>query len=514
MMETGKPRGASGGNDREPIPFHLVTGFLGAGKTTAINRLLRAREFNDALIIVNEWGEVGIDHLLYERLSGEAVLLNSGCVCCALRGDLVECLYDLLERRDRGALPPFSRIILETTGLAEPAPILYAVIADPALADRLTLSGVTTLVDAVNGLATIHARPENARQIALADRLVITKSDLLPPAKRSPELAALLGALRGLNPVAPIVDGAAGEFTPLDFLSAAAPPSFPAAPPPAAHSSSVRAYAFRTRQNIEPRALSQFLALLSSLLGPRLLRLKGIVALADRPDDPALIEGAQHVFHAPRFLGRWPDADRSSRVVIIADGLAERKIDELWAALTQVPVVDSPDLAALTEILWRPGRAVSSTDRSPPRRRQCGRRQPIVIRLALPPAAAVLVAIALSSTQVDEIDNLRPPPARRASAPGAADRAGRGGERAIRVGQLVPFALEQRAGERRRVERIVADRDAMANLGRQVVARRASGALASTRARRCRSPGSRRSGRSAPLRWPRPRRCAPRRRNA
>jgi G3E family GTPase len=342
-------------NDRATIPFHLVTGFLGAGKTTIINRLLRAPELGGALVIVNEWGEVGVDHLLYERLAGEAVLLNSGCVCCALRGDLVDCLHDLIDRRDRGALPPFSRIVLETTGLAEPAPILYALIADPTLARRLTLSGVTTLVDAVNGLATARARPENARQIALADRLVITKSDLLPLAIRSRELATLGEALRILNPVASILDGAAGEFAPGDFLSDVAAPSFLVPPPPAAHSSNVRAYTFRSFQKIEPRALAQFFALLGALLGPRMLRLKGIVALADRPEEPLLIEGAQHVFHAPRSLGRWPDADRSNRVVIIVDGLPERKIEQLWAALTQVPNVDSPDLDALTENPLAPG---------------------------------------------------------------------------------------------------------------------------------------------------------------
>jgi G3E family GTPase len=336
-------------NERATIPFHLVSGFLGAGKTTIINRLLRAPELSDALIIVNEWGEVGIDHLLYERLAGEAVLLNSGCVCCALRGDLVDCLHDLLDRRERGAMPQFSRIVLETTGLAEPAPILYALLAEPTLAARLNLSGVTTLIDAVNGLATLRLRPENARQIALADRLVVTKSDLLAPTARVETLAELREGLRALNPVAPILDGAAGEFGARDFLSAAGAPSFSAPPPPSVHSSSVRAYAFRTEEKIEPRALAQFLALLGGLLGPRLLRLKGVVGLADRPEEPMLIEGAQHVFHAPRALARWPDDDRTTRLVIIVDGLPERRINDLWSALTRAPQVDAPDLEALTD---------------------------------------------------------------------------------------------------------------------------------------------------------------------
>ena len=204
---------------RDAIAFHIVTGFLGAGKTTLINRLLRAPELADALVIVNEWGEIGLDHLLYERLTGDAILINSGCVCCALRGDLVETLRDVLERRESGALPAFGRIVLETTGLAEPAPILHALIADPELSSRLALAGVTTLVDAVNGMSTLRSRGESARQIALADRLVVAKSDLLPQAERASRLAELDAALRDLNPTAPIVDGAAAEFGPAEFLA-------------------------------------------------------------------------------------------------------------------------------------------------------------------------------------------------------------------------------------------------------------------------------------------------------
>jgi G3E family GTPase len=196
---------------RERIAFHVVTGFLGAGKTTLINRLLRAPELADALVIVNEWGDIGLDHLLYERLSSDAILIGSGCVCCALRGDLLEALRDALARSDSGALPPFGRIVLETTGLAEPAPILHALFADPALTSRLGLAGVKTLVDSINGRATQRSRPQSARQVALADRLVIAKSDLLPSVVRGDRLAELRSTLRDLNPLAPMFDGAAEE---------------------------------------------------------------------------------------------------------------------------------------------------------------------------------------------------------------------------------------------------------------------------------------------------------------
>ena len=354
---------------RDAIGFHIVTGFLGAGKTTLINRLLRAPEVADALVIVNEWGEIGLDHLLYERLTGDAILINSGCVCCALRGDLVDTLRDVLARRDSGALPAFDRIVLETTGLAEPAPILHALIAEQNLSARLARAGVTTLVDAVNGLATLRSRPESARQVALADLMVVAKSDLLPQGERAALLAELNAALRDLNPVAPIVDGAAGEFCPAEFLAEPSAPgsasavvaalaergtrpaaaSTEAPPRASSHPHGVRSFAFRYAEPIDPGAFAQFLSLVRSMLGPRLLRLKGLFALADRPDTPILVDGVQHVFHAPRALPRWPDADRSSRGVIIVEGAAARDAESLLAALTRVPRIDAPDLAALAD---------------------------------------------------------------------------------------------------------------------------------------------------------------------
>ncbi|HKN27513.1 MAG TPA: GTP-binding protein [Roseiarcus sp.] len=355
---------------RDAIGFHIVTGFLGAGKTTLINRLLRAPELADALVIVNEWGEIGLDHLLYETLTGDAILINSGCVCCALRGDLVETLRDVMARRDSGALPAFCRIVLETTGLAEPAPILHALVVDPELSSRLALAGVTTLVDGVNGLATLRSRPESARQIAVADRLVVAKSDLLPQIERATRLAELDAALRDLNRSAPIVDGAAAEFGPAEFLAEASSsparsagegdhaigrrrrPSFDGLWRGGGGKRSlhgIQSFAFRSAEPVDPRAFAQFLSLVGLMLGPRLLRLKGLFALADRPETPILVDGVQHVFHAPRALPGWPDADRSTRVVIIVEDAAARDVDNLWAALTRAPRIDAPDLAALTD---------------------------------------------------------------------------------------------------------------------------------------------------------------------
>ncbi len=343
-------------NGRPPTPIHIVTGFLGAGKTTLINRLLRAPELAGALVVVNEWGEIGLDHLLYERLTGDAILVSGGCVCCALRGDLVEALGGVLDRRDQGALPPFDRIVLETTGLAEPAPILHALFADPDLAIRLELHGVVAVVDAVNGRATLAARLEAARQVALADRIVVAKTDLVAEATRGARLAKLSGALAVLNPVAPILDGAAGEFPAAEFLAVA-----PALPSRAATGEAsaegghrVRTFAFRSEAPVDPAAFAGFLSALSAMIGPRLLRFKGLIALAGRPEAPLLVEGVQHVFHSPRALPRWPDADRATRAVLIGDGVSAREAETLWAALTRTPAIDTPDLAALTDNPLKP----------------------------------------------------------------------------------------------------------------------------------------------------------------
>ena len=201
------------------IPVTIVTGFLGAGKTSLLNNLLGAREMAASLVLINEWGEVGLDHLLIEKVDGDKILLSSGCLCCTLRGDLVDALRNCLERRDSGAMIRFERIIVETTGLADPSPIMQAVMGDARLATRLRLAAIVTLVDAVNGAATIRHHRVGARQAALADVLAISKSDLIDPTTRAADLRGLSNDLRAMNPTAPIVDIAAGEFSLGDFVS-------------------------------------------------------------------------------------------------------------------------------------------------------------------------------------------------------------------------------------------------------------------------------------------------------
>jgi G3E family GTPase len=337
-----------------PIPVSVVTGFLGAGKSSLLNKMLRAPELAGSLAIVNEWGEIGLDHLLIERVEGDVILLSSGCLCCSLRGDLLDTLGDLATRRDEGRIAPFDRIVIETSGLADPTPALHAIMSDQALASRYRLAGVVTLVDAVNGWATLQNFGESVRQVALADRLAIAKSDLLDRADRAAKLKELTMSLRAINPGAPIVDIAAGEFTAhdliaLDRLESAEVGSSGQIAESGPHTASVRAFSFRLDRPISAQDFSRFLALLRAALGPRLLRVKGMVALAEHPSQPLIIHGVQHVFHPPRRLQAWPDEDRSTRIVIVGDGVDRSAIDNLWAALSGAPQIDAPDLAALAD---------------------------------------------------------------------------------------------------------------------------------------------------------------------
>ena len=223
------------------------------------------------MIIVNEFGDIGLDHWLYEKIADDVVLIASGCLCCSLRGDLVDALNGLLMRRERGALPPFSRIIIETSGLADPAPILHALIADAFLARRLQIKGVTTLIDAVNGAATLDAYPEARRQLALADLVVVSKRDLVADAE------PLIAKLAAFNPAARIVaDASASDFLAESFAG----PVEKRASAMSAHGFFARAFSFSHDAPIGDAALALFFARLQTLLGPRLLRVKGVLATA------------------------------------------------------------------------------------------------------------------------------------------------------------------------------------------------------------------------------------------
>ncbi len=293
------------------IPVCIVTGFLGSGKTTLIARLLKDPAFGRTAVIVNEFGEVGLDHALIARGDESVVALTTGCLCCRMLGGLAATL-GALERR--GGL--YERVVVETSGLADPAPLLQALIADPAVSERHRLAGVVTLVDAVHGAAALKRHVEARRQVALADRVIVTKTDLEATGE------ALLAAVTALNPGAAVAQAVRGNGAEgLLFGGSGAAARLVGLPPGVWHSAGLGSVVIEREAPVPALALALWLQTLAEHAGSRLLRVKGIVGVTEMPGEPAMIHAVGHSIAAPEWLEGWPAGEARSRIVVIGQDM-------------------------------------------------------------------------------------------------------------------------------------------------------------------------------------------------
>ncbi len=347
----------------ERLAVSVLTGFLGSGKTTLLRHLLRQPELSDTAVIINEFGEIGLDHLLVESSNEDMLLLSSGCLCCTIRGDLIQTLRRLYKRRAKRELPAFRRVIIETTGLADPAPILHTLMQDPLLCEVYRLDGVIAAVDAVNGMDQLDRQAESVKQAAVADRIVLTKTDL------TGDTTALEARLRRLNPAATLLralDGRieaaglfdAGLYNPatksLDVRRWLHEEAYAdrnirrhvgrhvhnhehdhdhdrGTLDRNRHDDHIRAFCLRYETPLDWSKFADWIEMLISLHGANLLRIKGILNVSGN-EGPVAIHGVQHLFHPPVELPAWPDSERASRLVFITRDVEEATLAKGLAA--------------------------------------------------------------------------------------------------------------------------------------------------------------------------------------
>jgi G3E family GTPase len=370
-----------------PIPVSILTGFLGAGKTTLLNELLQDPGLSGTLVLINEFGEIGLDHLFVEAIDRDMMLMASGCLCCTIRGELIDTLEDILRRRDNNRIAPFDRVLIETTGLADPAPVMQTFMQHPYLSMRFYPETLVTVVDALTAATSLDKHPEALKQAAMADRIVISKVDMMEGSESAAGLALLRQRLASLNPGAELIekrpgtvsaaalfDGSlydpsgksadVGRWLQAEAVEAHAEGHDHAhhghghesghAHDPNRHDAHVRACCLRAGDPLNPANFELFIEMVRKVHGRHLLRVKGIVALEDDPGRPLVIHGVQHIFHPPVRLQQWPSADRTTRLVCILHDLDPAHIAGLWDAFNGGIETDRPDAAVLMDNPLKP----------------------------------------------------------------------------------------------------------------------------------------------------------------
>jgi len=346
-------------------PVTILTGFLGSGKTTLLNRAMRDPAMTNTAVVINEFGEIGLDYALAAGSDDTITVLENGCLCCTVFGDLVITLNNLYHAREDGAIPRFDHVVIETSGLADPSPLTQAFLSDPTLAGLYHIGAMVATVDAVNGPETLDKHIESVRQVALADHILITKLDLIDSANVAEEM--LTARLRRLNPAAKIsridnpifqvatvlrttgLDPADPKADARRWLNAAAYEGHDEHHHDHAHHDlddhdhhhgfhdrDIASFCFVRENPIPRQALRLLLDALQQNLGPNLLRIKGIVHVAEEPDRPAVIQGAQHLLHNLSWLDCWPDGDRRTKIVFITQGFDRAEVEDMIAVLDRV----------------------------------------------------------------------------------------------------------------------------------------------------------------------------------
>lgn len=350
------------------IPVTLLTGFLGSGKSTLLTKILTDPRFGETAVVVNEFGEIGLDGFLVEHSDDQVMEMTSGCLCCTIRGDIRDTLLDLHARREKKEIKPFKRLVIETTGLADPAPVIHTLMSDPRLDRRYMLGGIVTTVDALHGEATLETHNECVKQAAVSDRLVITKTDLISDPFSLKDVEALKSKLQSLNPGAIVFDAHVPEFdlgklfdTSLynpetktmdvrKWLSAEAEidehdhhhhsrdhghdhdhhHDHDDVHDITRHGTDIRSFTLTLDEPVSIETIGGALEALTATQGANLLRLKGIVNTIERPGLPLVLHGVQHVFHDPIWLEEWPDDDKRTRLVFITHLIERATLEKFF----------------------------------------------------------------------------------------------------------------------------------------------------------------------------------------